>query len=82
MREPVVSAAGLGVGESGTVVDVGSDEALRRRLLSFGIRPGVRLTLAQRGVGGARVVEVAGSRVALDRPTSRTILVDPEEGER
>lgn len=49
------------------LVLVGStlDAAQRRRLSSLGLRLGAQLRLVQRLAGGARVVAVAGARVAL-----------------
>lgn len=50
-----------------TLVVVGStlDAAQARRLSALGLRPGARIRLLRRLAGGARVVAVAGARVAL-----------------
>ena len=50
-----------------TLVLVGStlDDVLARRLSSLGLRPGAQIRLVQRLAGGARVVAVAGARVAI-----------------
>ena len=47
----------------------------RIRLAELGLRPGQPVTLLQRGVGGARVVSVADSRIALDSRTAGRIPV-------
>jgi len=50
-----------------TLVLVGStlDATQARRLSALGLRAGAQLRLVQRLAGGARVVAVAGARVAL-----------------
>ena len=51
-----------------TLVLVGSqnlDDAQARRLSALGLRAGAQVRLVQRLAGGARVVAVAGSRVAI-----------------
>jgi ferrous iron transport protein A len=50
-----------------TLVLVGSslDATQTRRLSALGLRAGAQLRLVQRLAGGARVVAVAGARVAL-----------------
>jgi len=50
-----------------TLVLTGSslEPAQTRRLSSLGLRQGAQLRLVQRLAGGARVVAVAGARVAL-----------------
>ena len=51
-----------------TLVLVGStnlDDAQARRLSALGLRTGAQVRLVQRLAGGARVVAVAGARVAI-----------------
>lgn len=54
------------------------DRAQAMRLAELGLRAGERVTLTQRGVGGARVVSVGGSRIALDRRTAAQLPVTGE----
>ncbi|CAM3938424.1 MULTISPECIES: FeoA family protein [Helcobacillus] len=49
------------------------DPGLRLRLGEMGLRPGSRLRVVQRTVGGGRVIEVASTRIALDRRTCRAL---------
>lgn len=67
----------LAVGERAVLAEpeVGGDQ--RRRLAELGLRPGQEIVLAQRAVGGARVVSVHGSRIALDGRTAAALRVQP-----
>jgi Fe2+ transport system protein FeoA len=64
-REPR-SVRDLAVGETAILGVPTVDRAQRIRLAELGLRPGQPITVVQRGVGGARVVSVADSRIALD----------------
>lgn len=75
MVDDVTTVADLRVGQSGRVIDVRPGDGSGRRLGHFGIREGQVVTLHQRGAGGARVVDVWGSRVALDARTAAGIVV-------
>ena len=65
----------LAVGESAILGVPAVERAQRIRLAELGLRPGQPVTLVQRGVGGARVVSVADSRIALDASTAGRIPV-------
>jgi Fe2+ transport system protein FeoA len=69
------SVRDLVVGETAILGVPEVDRAQRIRLAELGMRPGQPVTLVQRGVGGARVVSVSGSRIALDARTSGRIPV-------
>lgn len=57
------------------VVDVAVPEGQRRRLAELGLRSGARVAVVQHTAGGNVVVEVAGSRIALDPRTARSVSV-------
>ena len=65
----------LAAGESAILGVPDVDRAQRIRLAELGLRPGQPVTVVQRGVGGARVVSVADSRIALDARTAARIPV-------
>ena len=67
----------LAVGESAVLAEADLDAAQRRRLAELGLRPGQEVTISQHAVGGARVVAVHGSRIALDAQTASAIRVRP-----
>lgn len=69
MRTPS-SVRELQVGQSAVLGEPTVPSALRARLAELGLRAGQEVLLLQRAVGGARVVAVAGSRIALDGPTA------------
>jgi ferrous iron transport protein A len=69
----------LGVGESAVLGEPRVPEAQRRRLAELGLRPGETVTITQRAVGGARVVAVHGSRIALDGRTASQLALRPDE---
>lgn len=56
-----------------TVASVAAETRALRRLAELGIRPGATVEVLRRIAGGGRIVSVAGSRVALDAATARTI---------
>lgn len=63
------------VARHGTVVTVDLPDAPRRRLAELGLRAGAIVAVVQGTAGRGVVVDVAGSRVALDRATARRITV-------
>ena len=64
--------------ESGraTVVSLGLPDGPTRRLSELGVRVGATIEVHRRTSGGGIVIGVAGSRVALDRTSARTITVE------
>jgi ferrous iron transport protein A len=68
----------LRAGECAVLGEPDLDRGQRMRLAELGLRAGESITLAQRGVGGARVVAVAGSRIALDARTAARLPVTGE----
>jgi ferrous iron transport protein A len=68
----------LAVGESAVLDEPQVEAAQRRRLAELGLRPGETVTVTQRAVGGARVVAVHGSRIALDGRTADLLRVRAE----
>ena len=64
--------------ESGraTVVSLGLSDGPTRRLSELGVRVGATIEVHRRTSGGGIVIGVAGSRVALDRASARSITVD------
>jgi len=54
---------------------VSVDGRSQRRLVSMGLRAGVRLSVQQRLAGGGRVVNVGGARVALGQAVVNGLLV-------
>lgn len=69
------SVRDLAVGESAVLGEPGVADTVRRRLVELGLRPGEQVTVVQRAVGGARVVAVHGSRIALDGRTAGQLAV-------
>lgn len=48
-----------------------------RRLSALGLRRGAQITVVHRTVGGGRIIEVAGSRIALDRGVLNRLFAEP-----
>lgn len=61
------SLAQAPIGTELRVVDATGPAALTRRLSELGLRPGSHVRCVQRTSGGGRIVDVAGSRIALGR---------------
>lgn len=70
----------LAVGASAVLGEPGVDLVQRRRLAELGLRRGEAVRMVQHSVGGARVVSVRGSRIALDARTASRLPL--EEGSR
>ena len=70
----------MAVGESAVLGAADLPEPTGRRLVEMGLRPGERVTLLQRAVGGARVVSIHGSRVALDARTAGRLALAEDGG--
>lgn len=59
------------------VVDAATSPEVTRRLGELGLRRGTHIRLVQRTAGGGRVVDIAGSRVALGRDLLRAVSAEP-----
>jgi Fe2+ transport system protein FeoA len=62
-------------GTSGVIAQITLAEGPRRRLAELGLRERVTVHLRQHTSGRGVVVDVGGSRIALDRATARAIAV-------
>ena len=65
----------LAVGDSAVLGDPLVDLMQRRRLAELGLRRGEAVRMVLHSVGGARVVSVRGSRIALDATTAALLPV-------
>jgi len=65
----------LSVGEVAVLAEPQLATDLRMRLAEMGVRPGEQVRVTQRGVGGARIVSVRGSRIALDSRTAACLTI-------
>jgi DtxR family Mn-dependent transcriptional regulator len=67
----------LAPGQSGQVMNVGSQGAIRQRLLDMGILPNATITMARVAPAGDPVwIELDGTQLALRRPEAESILVE------
>jgi Fe2+ transport system protein FeoA len=67
----------LVAGDSAVLIGARVAPAQRQRLAELGLRPGETLVLMQRAVGGARVLGVQGSRIAVDARIAGCLDVGP-----
>jgi ferrous iron transport protein A len=72
------SLADLAVGEYGVLAEPRVSGSHRTRLAELGFRPGETVRLTQRSVGGARVIAVHGSRIAIDADTARALVLEAQ----
>jgi Fe2+ transport system protein FeoA len=63
-----------------TVIDSLTDPTLRSRMSTLGLRGGARCQVVRQTLGGARVVAVEGSRIAMDTSLLRLLTVRPDDG--
>ena len=68
----------LRVGATAILDEPAVGQAQRLRLAELGIRAGETVRMVQRSVGGARVVSVRDSRIALDGTTASQLPLRPE----
>lgn len=62
------------------VVGAAGPTGLTRRLAEFGLRTGSHVRCVQRTVGGGRIVDVAGSRIALGRDVLAVVQAEVVPG--
>lgn len=65
------------VGESGTVVSISGKEEVRKYLASLGFTPGATIRAVSEA-GGNVILDVKGSKIAIDRKMATKILFCPE----
>lgn len=65
------------VGTRGRIGRIGGKEELRRHLFDLGFTIGECLTVMQ-GSFGDFIVDIRGSRIAIDRSISSKIMISPE----
>jgi ferrous iron transport protein A len=63
-------------GEAAVVVDL-SRHPRARRLAEMGLRPGAEVSVLRRTAGDGRLLGVGPARLAVDRVTASTLLVEP-----
>ena len=74
-----MSVEDLKLGQSGKIVHVGSQGAIRQRLLDMGLLPDVLVRLERMAPGGGPVwIQVHGSQIALRRIEARSVLVSAQ----
>jgi len=74
----MTSLRDLPVGDVGILADPQVPARLATRLAELGLRAGARVQVLQRAVGGARVLSVTGSRIAVDARTAAALQVRVE----
>lgn len=72
-----LSLAHAPIGHPLTLVRAEGTPESCRRLSALGIRRGAQLTLMHTTAGGGRVMQVAGSRIALDKSMLGKLFVEP-----
>jgi len=68
--------AGAPIGVPVRLAAVDLPPSHRLRLAQLGLRPGAVVTVLHRMAGGARLVALGSSRVAVDPATARAVTVD------
>ena len=72
------SVLDLANGETARIEVADVEPARARRLGELGLRAGESVRVIQRAVGGARVLAVNGSRIAIDGQTAERLVVVDE----
>ncbi len=76
MTRPLLSLDRATTGAATIVREVEGPHPLVRRLAELGLRPGATVTPRHHTAGGGRVVEVAGSRIALAKSVLAAIATE------
>lgn len=63
-------------GARARLVDIDVAPAFRLRLNELGMRPGAEFLLTNRAAFGGVVINIAGTRIAVDRRSSKNIAVE------
>ena len=71
------SLARAPIGTELRVIGAVGPTALTRRLAELGVRVGSHVRCVQRNSGGGRIVDVAGSRIALGRDVLESVQAVP-----
>jgi ferrous iron transport protein A len=66
-----------GVGETGVVVRISGREDIKRFLNGLGFIPGARVSTVSTN-GGNVILDLMGSRIAIDRTMASRIMFNPE----
>ena len=65
------------VGTKGKIGRIGGKDELRRHLRDLGFTVGEDITVMQ-GCAGDMIVDIRGSRIAIDRSITSKIMISPE----
>ncbi len=76
MNIPGVPVSMSKVGEKGTVVSISGKDEVKRFLKELGFVPGTEITTVSQA-GGNIILDVKGSRIAIDRHMANRILFSP-----
>ena len=74
---PCLPASLFHVGERGTVVRISGKEDTKKYLAGLGFTAGAPVC-AVHSVNGSMILEVKGSRIAIDRDMAERIMICPE----
>ena len=64
-------------GTKGRIGRIGGKDELRRHLYDLGFTVGENITVMQ-GCAGDMIVDIRGSRIAIDRSVTSKIMISPE----
>ena len=59
-----------------TVSTMSSDPVVAHRMMTLGWRPGAQVRVMKKASGGAKIIELSGSRVAISRALASTLCVE------
>ena len=77
LQVPGIPISMSGVGETGTVVRILGRENVKRFLHDLGFTPGTRVSTVSTN-GGNVILDLMGSRIAIDRTMASRIMFSPE----
>ncbi|MDR0489089.1 MAG: ferrous iron transport protein A [Propionibacteriaceae bacterium] len=59
-----------------TIINVPTDPVVAHRMMTLGWRPGAQVRVMKKASGGAKIIDLNGSRVAVSGALARTLCVE------
>ncbi|MGP5497969.1 FeoA family protein [Corynebacterium flavescens] len=76
--QPLPSLFSIPVGHSCVLQHVGEEflsRPMRQRMAELGLRAGTHIAICQKTAGGGRVLRIGNTRYAVDKDTSKQLMV-------
>ncbi|MCL2471384.1 MAG: ferrous iron transport protein A [Propionibacteriaceae bacterium] len=76
MQESIVALDQAPLGEALIIVSTPQDPIVAHKMMTLGWSKGGQVRVLKKTVGGARILDLNGSRVAISKALARTVCVE------